>query len=147
MIRREIAGVSGWALIAPLMGEAPEWLQAEVGKAESPIEQVFASALGLVITSMAINHPTMRVQVPIGKYRADIVVVGHLGAPRIVVECDGAEFHKDKARDAKRTEVIERQGYRVVRVTGSEIHHNPIARAKSLLQECGLIPTPRKRAA
>lgn len=137
--RTEIPGVSGWDLIAPLLAQAPTSVSELAQKCESPIEQVFVCALGLIaLTIDEPKRPKISVQVPIKNYRADIVLVGANGAPRIVVECDGAEFHKDKARDAKRTEAIERLGYRVVRVTGSEIHNNPIARANSLLREVGL---------
>ena len=137
--RREILGISGWELITPLLERAPESIMETAQKCESPIEQVFVCALGLVALAMPeAKRPSLSVQVPIGKYRADIVLTGHNGAPRIVVECDGAEFHKDKARDAKRTAVIERHGYHVVRVTGSEIHHNPLGRASALLREVGL---------
>lgn len=143
--RQEISGISGWELIAPLMGEMPPDLEAVVQKCESPIEQLFACALGLVILTIPVAvRPTLDAQVPIGKYRADLVIVSFNGAPRIVVECDGAEFHKDAARDAKRTEEIEARGYRVMRVTGSEIHHNPLALAKSLLWLAGfLVTVPR----
>lgn len=138
-MRAEIEGVSGWSLIAPLMGNLPSDVAEAVDKCESPIEQLFASALGLVITTLpATARPKLATQVPISRYCADIVLTGPHGAPRIVVECDGADFHMDKGKDAKRTAEIERQGYRVLRVTGSEIHHNPLARARMLLREASL---------
>jgi len=140
MSRQEIEGISGWTLIAPLMDKLPEAVAKSVDKCESPIEQLFASALGLVmVTIPADQRPTLETQVSISKYRADIVLTGPHGAPRIVVECDGADFHRDTGKDAKRTAEIERHGYRVLRVTGSEIHHNPLARAKVLLREAGLL--------
>lgn len=139
--RQEIEGISGWALVAPLMAQMPDEMLKTTQKCESPIEQLFASALGLVtLTIEEQDRPTIDTQVPIGPYRADIVITGPKGAPRLVVECDGAAFHTDAGKDAKRTEVIEKQGYRVLRVTGSEIHHNPLARAKALLRGAGLVP-------
>lgn len=138
-MRHEIEGVSGWGLIAPLLDRAPPWIVELGQKCESPIEQVFVCALGLVsLKTIPGNRPSIAVQVPIKQYRADIVVTGPNGAPRVVIECDGAKYHKDVAKDAKRTAEIERLGYRVVRVTGSEIHHNPLARARALLCEIGL---------
>jgi very-short-patch-repair endonuclease len=138
--RREISGISGWNLIAPLVAQMPEDMLETCQKCESPIEQLFASALCLIILTKAPSRrPKLDTQVSIGRDRADIVLTGPLGAPRIVVECDGAEFHKNVGKDAKRTAEIEQKGYRVVRVTGSEIHHNPLARAKNLLAEIGLL--------
>lgn len=140
MHRREIPGVSGWELVSRFVLDLPEETQAKLSKCESPIERLLASACGLVINQAPkMFRPALETQVQIGRYRADIVLTGPLGAPRIVVECDGAEYHKDRARDAKRTEAIEREGYRVFRRTGSEIHHNPLMCAKSLMQEAGFI--------
>lgn len=140
MSLQEIEGISGWQLMAPLLDRAPDWVTDLAAKGESPIEQTFICALALVTLALPVNRrPKLLVQVPIGKYRADIVLLAPEGAPRIVVECDGAAFHKDAAKDAKRTAEIERQGYRVLRVTGSEIHHNPLSRAKSLMREAGLL--------
>jgi hypothetical protein len=124
--------------MAPLLDRAPAWVTDLGERCESPIEQVFACALGLAtLTVDPTKRPTIAVQVPIKNYRADLVITGPHGAPRIVVECDGTEFHKDTKKDAKRTAAIEELGYRVVRVTGSEIHHNPLARARALLREVG----------
>lgn len=137
---REIQGVSGWGLVAPLMGELPPEITKECERCESPIEQLFAAALSLVIRTIPeVKRPTLATQVPIGKYRADIVLTGPHGAPRIVVECDGAKFHKDVAKDTKRTAAIEQLGYRLVRATGSQIHHNPLAMAKVILRNVGFI--------
>ncbi len=143
--RQEIYGISGWQLIGPLVTRAPEWVADLGSKCESPIEQIFVCALSLVVLTIhEAWRPTISVQVPIGPYRADIVIVDANGAPRIAIECDGADFHKDKKRDAKRTAFIESMGYRVVRLTGSEIHHNPLALAKNLLRDLGL-PRPPAR--
>lgn len=138
--RAEIKGVSGWSLVAPLVGEMPEEMVKTYQRCESPIEQLFAAALGAVtLTVPEGQRPKLQTQVPIGRYRADIVIVGPHGAPRIVVECDGADYHTNVKRDAQRTAAIEQQGYRVLRRTGSEIHHNPLAYAKALLREVGMV--------
>lgn len=139
MSQREIQGVSGWELIAKLMDRLPPEVLQEAQKCESPIEQLFFSSLALVIQTLSPQlRPSLSTQVPIGRYRADIVLVGPQGAPRVVVECDGRKFHTDVKRDAERTQVIEDHGYRVFRVTGSDIHHNPLARAKELLKASAL---------
>ena len=50
--QREIHGISGWSLIAPLVGELPEDMIKTFQKCESPIEHLFAAALGVVIRTM-----------------------------------------------------------------------------------------------
>lgn len=140
MIRHHIPGVSGWDLIAPLLAEMPAEMAEELENGESPIENMFATALSLVLLTVPEPiRPRLRMQVPIDRYRADIVVAGPFGGPRVVFECDGAEFHKDKAKDAKRAAVIQKHGYRVVRISGSEINHNPLGYARVMLREVGLV--------
>lgn len=63
------------------------------------------------------------------RYRADFVLMMRHekhGSHSIIVECDGHDFHeKTKAqaqRDKKRDRQFVRQGHRVIRFTGSEIH-------------------------
>lgn len=141
MHRTEIPGVSGWGLVAPLLAEMPEDLIKTYEKCESPIEQLFAAALGAVIMTICPHaQPKIDTQVRIGKYRADIVITARDGGQNWVVECDGAEYHTDKEKDDKRTAEIEKHGYRVYRVTGSEIHHNPVALAKEVLLLTGFLP-------
>lgn len=138
--RKEIRGISGWELIYRYLEHIPESFVDEMQKCESEIERLMGMGLYLAGASLPPSmRPTIAAQVPIGKYRADLVVTGWQGAPRIVVECDGAEFHQDKAKDFKRTEAIEAYGYRVFRRTGSEIYNNPVAQAASVLREAKII--------
>jgi len=79
---------------------------------ESVIESDFLSALhrwGL--------RPEL--QVVIGCYRADFVV------DKVVIECDGKEFHQDKEREQKRDKYLNEAGYTVVHFSGSDIYNNP----------------------
>lgn len=146
MSRQEIEGISGWELVSKLAVGLPDDAYPALGKCESPIEQLFATALSLVALRVPTDErPSLDTQVSISKYRADIVLTGPRGAPRIVVECDGEAFHQDKAKDAQRTAEIERHGYRVMRFTGSEIHHNPVSLANSVLRQAGFVarnPSP-----
>lgn len=59
----------------------------------------------------------------VGRYRADFLVVASLDGrcKTLIVECDGKEFHQDKAKDAERDEYMEKLGYRVMRFPGSDI--------------------------
>lgn len=53
-------------------------------------------------------------QLPVGGFFVDF------GNPvaRIAVECDGAEWHKDKDKDARRDRALNDMGWRVVRING-----------------------------
>lgn len=53
-------------------------------------------------------------QLPVGRFFVDF------GNPvkKIAVECDGAQFHKDKAKDAARDAELEAQGWTVHRIEG-----------------------------
>lgn len=104
---------------------------------ESPIEAMFLAAFlrfqfehllstdhGLIIWP----------QVKVLDYRADFVVgmwchnhkPGHV--QRIVVECDGHDYHErtkeQAARDKKRDREMQAAGYDVWRFTGSELHND-----------------------
>lgn len=80
----------------------------------------------------------------IGKYRADFVLIrlrygytDSLEKPertcevmaKVVVECDGHEFHEKTKEQAKRDKARDRflqtEGYYVLRFTGSELYNNP----------------------
>lgn len=58
----------------------------------------------------------MRPQYPVGPYFADFADPKR----RIVIECDGREFHQNKSRDAARDDAMHRNGWIVFRLTGSE---------------------------
>ncbi|WP_431858685.1 endonuclease domain-containing protein [Azospirillum sp.] len=73
-------------------------------------------------------------QAVIGQHRVDFLVVGHLNPLNpmsnfVVVECDGHDFHektKEQAkRDKRRDRDLQKQGYSVLRFTGSEIFIDP----------------------
>lgn len=64
-------------------------------------------------------------QVPIGPYRADIVVTA--AGRGLVVECDGVAFHNSPEaveRDKRRDRYCVTQGYAVMRFTGPEINRD-----------------------
>jgi very-short-patch-repair endonuclease len=53
-------------------------------------------------------------QYPVGRFFVDF------GNPKakVAVECDGAAFHKDKAKDAARDAALGEMGWKVYRITG-----------------------------
>ena len=63
-----------------------------------------------------------RRQVPIGPYIADFACM----AARLIVEVDGSQHGHDAGmqKDAKRTQWLEQQGYRVLRFWNNEVTRN-----------------------
>lgn len=74
---------------------------------------------------------TIEPQAKIGRYRADFLVLAKLKPEsepiKIIVECDGAEFHQtveQRKRDWVRQSELEDRGYLVIRFSGSQIHYD-----------------------
>jgi len=80
-------------------------------------------------------------QVAIGRYAADLLVSVKMNPEvkpvYVVVECDGHEFHErtkqQAAHDKKRDRDLQRQGYAVLRFTGSEIWKSPTTAAREMI--------------
>jgi very-short-patch-repair endonuclease len=67
--------------------------------------------------------PELEREVWIGKYRVDFLV----RHKKVVIELYGYQWHNTKEKltqDAERERALQRQGYRVIRFTGSEIFKN-----------------------
>lgn len=65
-------------------------------------------------------------QYPVGAYRLDIVVLCE--NKKIVIECDGERYHsgEEKIReDMQRQAILERIGWRFIRIRGSQFFKNP----------------------
>ena len=64
-------------------------------------------------------------QWPVGTYRIDLVVEGN--GKRLAVECDGDRWHpREKLEeDMARQAILERLGWRFVRIRGSQFFRNP----------------------
>lgn len=91
---------------------------------ESPLEAAFHIALSHALDESAYKEEiSARFQVPIGKYRADFLLTLH--GQKLVVECDGHDFHertKEQAKkDRSRDRFLTNEGYTVIRFTGSEV--------------------------
>lgn len=95
-------------------------------KIESPIEDSMVANLLGWLDHCEITDVTVTTQVPVGPYRADIMV--ERGARKLVVECDGATFHNNPnaiAHDKRRDRYFVLQGITVMRFTGAEIKRDP----------------------
>lgn len=92
-------------------------------RCESPIEKLMAWA-------MLGEGLTFDCQVQLGDFTADFVVDPRITnhESRIVIECDGHEFHstiKRQARDRRIDRELQKAGYAVLRFTGSQINADP----------------------
>ncbi len=83
-------------------------------------------------------------QWPVGRYRIDLVVEGN--GRRLAVECDGDRFHplEKIAEDMERQAVLERLGWRFVRIRGSEFFRDQIGAMATVftkLAELNIVPS------
>lgn len=71
--------------------------------------------MSLLLDKMGVDYVF---QYPILRYDVDFAIP----ALRIVIECDGAHWHKDKDKDARRQRRIEKEGWFVLRYSGAKIN-------------------------
>lgn len=67
-------------------------------------------------------------QQQIGQYRVDFLVTATFSDDKVIIECDGHDFHektKEQAKhDKERDRYLTSQGYKILRYTGSEIYND-----------------------
>jgi very-short-patch-repair endonuclease len=120
---------------------------------ESPIERLFLLAFYLVGNDsggVVFDEPPpgyddawffVKKQEPILSYRADFVIglVEYPRTTRVVVECDGHDYHErtkeQAAHDRRRDREMQADGYKVFRFTGSELHRDAIKCAEEVVRE------------
>lgn len=107
---------------------------------ESPFEAAVATAL----TDRGYH---LVQQWEVGAYRLDMVAV--CGKKTVAVECDGEKWHSGEAKireDMERQTILERLGWRFIRIRGSEYYRKPeetINRVISELTAYGIEPEER----
>jgi very-short-patch-repair endonuclease len=111
-------------------------LQKAQGRAESPLEKAILARL--IGAGYAVEP-----QVWVGRYRIDIVVRG--GGKEMAVECDGDRYHAagQIPADMVRQAVLERAGWRFVRVRGTRFYWDPDGTTTWLCEELarnGIVP-------
>ena len=105
--------------------------------AESPFEEEVAKSL-----SDRGYHLVQQWEV--GAYRIDMVAV--CGKKTIAIECDGERYHSGEVqvrKDMERQTILERLGWRFIRIRGSEYFRNPkrtIEQVTRKLSEYGIEP-------
>lgn len=109
-------------------------------KSESPFEEVVAKSL------VAANY-NIEQQYSVGSYRLDMVVSD--GDNKVALECDGEAWHSTEEQirsDMERQTILERIGWKFIRIRGSEYYHNPdktMEGVKGKLNELGIMPNKR----
>lgn len=116
---------------------------------DSPIEKMFLYAFKIITSEIGRYFDWIETQVPIeanGKrYIADFVIDSehtpdqqYIGIVKLVVECDGHEYHKSTKEQVKhdneRDYNMKLAGYEVLRFSGSEIYSNPFACAIKVIE-------------
>ena len=81
---------------------------------ESPLETLLAEQLFQFDIELT-------PQVEIGPYRVDFLIDTQDNR-KLIVECDGEEFHQNKEYDDRRQSDLEARGYKFIRFTGREIN-------------------------
>lgn len=80
----------------------------------------------------------------VGAYRIDMVAVD--GNKKVAIECDGERYHNGEAKvreDMERQTILERLGWRFIRIRGSEYYRDPestMARVIEELTNYGIMP-------
>jgi len=86
-------------------------------------------------------------QLRVGSYRIDMVI--NDGDKRIAIECDGEKWHTqdDLPNDLKRQAILERLGWRFIRIRGSAYYRKPIDTMAEVFEELeknGIYPNYRQ---
>jgi very-short-patch-repair endonuclease len=96
----------------------------------------------LVLKALTESGYRVQTQWKVGAFRIDMVVIGADGQ-RVALECDGDRFHppEEMGRDLDRQRILERLGWRFVRLRGSEFFRDPtqaMTRIRARLKELGV---------
>jgi very-short-patch-repair endonuclease len=115
-------------------------LEEGLARAESPFE---AEIIGRLVAEGYQVHPQWRV----GAYRIDMVVTGENGK-RLAIECDGDRYHYNKvADDLARQALLERLGWRFVRIRGTTYYRDKKAAMSAVYEKLvyyGITPVSRQ---
>lgn len=113
---------SNFAAIGGLYKDLRDEFIEDLDKCNSPIEKI----MFCILKNIEISD--VKPQQKIGKYVVDFLCFE--SDRKIVIECDGHEFHektKEQAqKDKERDRFLQINGYEVYRFTGSEIFNNPM---------------------
>ena len=100
-------------------------------KSESPFEVAVAKAL------VGRGYHLIQ-QWKVGTYRLDMVAI--CGRKYVAIECDGERYHNGEAKireDMERQTILERLGWRFIRIRGSDYFRNPDKAMERVITELG----------
>jgi very-short-patch-repair endonuclease len=122
----------------------PEAITRDLERAGIPAESPFEQQ---VYERLVRRGYRVRPQWPVGRYRIDLVVEG--AERRAAVECDGDRDHpiEKLSEDMERQAILERLGWRFIRIRGSVFFRNPdtaIDKLVAKLNELGIHPERRE---
>ena len=119
----------------------PESVQVRNAEIEEKAESPFEASVARYLVAKGFH---LVQQWKVGAYRLDMVAV--CGIKKVAIECDGERWHsgEDKIReDMERQTILERLGWRFIRIRGSEYYRKPeetMMRVLSKLTELGIEP-------
>ena len=90
---------------------------------KKPAPSAFESAVAAALTGRGYHLEAQR---SVGAYTLDMVAV--CGSRSVAIECDGEHWHSGESRireDMERQTILERLGWRFIRVRGSEYYRGP----------------------
>ena len=119
----------------------PQATQRQLQEQGQRIESEFER---LVLKALTESGYRVQTQWKVGAFRIDMVVSGADGQS-VALECDGDRFHppEEIGRDLDRQRILERLGWRFVRIRGSEYFRDPtqsMGRIRMRLTELGVEP-------
>lgn len=116
---------------------------------ESPIEKILYLCLWEKIKDHCRRNPNITLfpqhEFTLGDndFRADFFMYNDDRTVKVIIECDGHDFHektKEQAQnDKRRDRLFDRHGYNVLRFAGREIYSDPFRCAKEIWERVGLI--------
>lgn len=107
----------------------------------TPIEKIMYAILTRVATNLRDCYNTrlelfISPQEKIGKYIVDFLVTADFSDDKVIIECDGHDFHektKEQAQhDKERDRFFTSLGFKILRYTGSEIYNDFLSVEKQL---------------
>lgn len=120
------------------------------------MQPAFDSPIEVILVQHILNSPEMmragirvHTQVPIGRYRVDIVLANYYNVPLCIIECDGKYYHSSvfqKRNDAIRSQHIKQwTGLNTIRFTGSQINRNAPKCVQDIIMYLQYGQRPRRR--
>lgn len=111
----------------------PQGLENAHQKISAASESPFEEAVAIALSDRGYH---LVQQWEVGAYRLDMVAV--CGRKKVAIECDGERWHSGDVKireDMERQTILERLGWRFIRIRGSEYYRAPEQTIKRVIQE------------